>query len=889
MAFDAGSIEATLDLDRTPFNRGLDEAKADGDKFARKSYTATAKINVDDKEAQQSLNRIASATETTAARSGNTIGRALLNPMVIQFGLLPGLAAIAATGAGVAIGAIPLALAAAAAVLNKDNQLLISSWTTTWNTIKAQTADAASTISLDLSEIPYTIDAGFSRIEPLLTTLFENAGPEIKTFAEGVVDLGRNAFPGFYDAVAAGQPVMNGWKTLLAQTGLGVTEFFDALANRSNDIGTGLGYVGTLIRGLVGFVGELSGEFSGAWASSGREVTQVLGQVEDIILKIAAGGLPALSNSLNAFLTVIGGVLSVAAPFAQEIGGIGGYALAGVVGVKLLTSAFNGLKGAYELIAGIDIAGTLAKAEKPIFNFAASTGNVVAGLSGSERAGDAFFNTLNKLGPLVAGSAGLFGALAGGIAAVVIPTYLAAEHFADLQKQGADLGQSMALGGNAAKDAGAKLLDLESNADKLRKQISNLSQTQDHSHDILLQSQGGYSVASLSAGEYQSQLQDLNVELSAAEKAQADYEKQLGPVGLAQARASQALKDYNDAVTTYGANSPQAVAAQQAYATAVDGVDRAQRGAALATQDANQKMLDQQNIQLAAVGAGLSYQASVLNTQQAQKSLAESIAKTGTNSEQTKQATLAYQQALLQQIEAAGSAAKATHASGTASEQAAAQQQAQTQEILKLAAAAGSNAPPALLQLVAGLDATQIAAYQSTGKVDGLHQAVVTLPDGRTIKINVDDQGTPVINSVIRSLDSVPRVVNVALHVSTNANQSIQSALAYVPHASGGAANPGDLSLVGEQGPELRFEDRSGFYATYRQSQDILQAWNLQNRTSPSLGKTSPPVQNGTDQNTLSEALYAAVMRALNGAKLEIDGAGVARLVNKTNATNSTR
>lgn len=53
MSFDAGSIEATLDVDRSPFQTGLDQAKADGQEFADKTFTAT--LGLDDGTAKADL------------------------------------------------------------------------------------------------------------------------------------------------------------------------------------------------------------------------------------------------------------------------------------------------------------------------------------------------------------------------------------------------------------------------------------------------------------------------------------------------------------------------------------------------------------------------------------------------------------------------------------------------------------------------------------------------------------------------------------------------------------------------------------------------------------------------------------------------------------------
>lgn len=45
MSFDAGTLEAKLDVDRDPFQVGLDQAKADAEEFASKSYSVTLDVN----------------------------------------------------------------------------------------------------------------------------------------------------------------------------------------------------------------------------------------------------------------------------------------------------------------------------------------------------------------------------------------------------------------------------------------------------------------------------------------------------------------------------------------------------------------------------------------------------------------------------------------------------------------------------------------------------------------------------------------------------------------------------------------------------------------------------------------------------------------------------
>lgn len=64
MAFDAGSILSTLDVDRDPFQTGLDWARAEGKKFAKEKYSA--KLDLDVKKAREDLTAL--TAELTALR-----------------------------------------------------------------------------------------------------------------------------------------------------------------------------------------------------------------------------------------------------------------------------------------------------------------------------------------------------------------------------------------------------------------------------------------------------------------------------------------------------------------------------------------------------------------------------------------------------------------------------------------------------------------------------------------------------------------------------------------------------------------------------------------------------------------------------------------------------
>lgn len=284
---------------------------------------------------------------------------------------------------------------------------------------------------------------------------------------------------------------------------------------------------------------------------------------------------------------------------------------------------------------------------------------------------------------------------------------------------------------------------------------------------------------------------------------------------------------YNADLDRFGANSKITAGAQRNLAAASDNNANSQRNLALAAQDVNTKLNAQTTALLGDVSAGLGFQSSILGVTQAQQAYAASLKSTGAKSLATKQASIAYQQALLQEVNAAGAAAVAHDRNGTASDKAKVQQQAETATILGLAAAAGKNAPPALKQLEQGLTDSQIAAFNATGKIAGTKQAVITLPNGKKITINVDSDGVAVAKQTQQALDRLrSKVVTLTVleQIKTFPGSLLPGTGGRISHrAMGGPAMAGMPYVVGDGGgPEIFVPRQSGDIIGTRESADIL-------------------------------------------------------------------
>jgi hypothetical protein len=278
---------------------------------------------------------------------------------------------------------------------------------------------------------------------------------------------------------------------------------------------------------------------------------------------------------------------------------------------------------------------------------------------------------------------------------------------------------------------------------------------------------------------------------------------------------------YNADLDQFGAKAPQTITAQHNLAAATDANRGAQQALSNATQDANLQLLHQTDTMLNAINSDLGLQSSILSVTQAQKTYASSVKTSGKNSLQSKQASIAYQQSLIGEINAAEAAALAHHTNASASQQAKIQEQAETGTILGLAAAAGKNAPPALKQMVAGLNSSEIAAFAATGKIAGTRTEVLRLPNGKTIKIQVNSNGQAVTGQTQAEIDHMRgRAIPLTAvdHVTGTVNQIIRQNSGKVIHvelstsggaislghrAGGGPVTAGMPYIVGERRAEL--------------------------------------------------------------------------------------
>jgi hypothetical protein len=766
MAFNAGAIEATLDVQRNPFTEGLRKAQQQARDFEKKEFRAKLSVDADTNTARTNLERFRAAeankdinigvdvdtsqlsalrgqlaaagvripvnldkdgvsqqlgeivnnTEKTAARSGNAIGRALLNPLVLQFGLLPGIAAVAAAGSAVALGAIVLGFGALAGAAQKNNPLIKASYSNMWKDIKSDTETITAPMVPYLLGVSGQIKRGFDDLKPSLSTVFAVLGPQVQDAVGGLTGLAKNALPGVTIAALNSNHAIEGLANLLKSAGTGISGFFTEISYKQADVGKGATYMGQIIERVLTTLGTLLAQFSTAFASIGPNFVTTFTMLLNILTQVTQGGLGTFSATLNILLPILNAVLSIIQPIAAGLGSMGGILLGVIAGWKLLGGSVGLVTKAFGLLAPAAIASRFASLTPMLAGAADRFGDLTTRVTGSGKAGDIAERSMTKVGTAIGKAASALPILG----AAVIAGQAALDHFFPSADA---LAEKLTKGGFEAHEAAAKFSEYGDQTT-----IAGA-----------LQSQFGTSME-----DTLNKVEEMRGKMTGLERAQMD--------------ATAAQNDLTYAQKTFGDYSPQAATAQSLLATATDRVEEAQKAAADATKSHTDRIIEQTNLMLGEVGARLNYQAGLLSLETAQKSLNDATKQHGATSLEARNADVAYQQSLVQVVTAIGQRATAEAEAKGITDTAAYAASAMNAEILRLAEAAGNNAPPALRQMVAGLSDTALNAIGARREVDNAGNAIIHLPDGKTLTFPNDaDSARLKVQDLKAAVDAVPK------------------------------------------------------------------------------------------------------------------------------------
>jgi hypothetical protein len=322
VSFDAGSIEASLTLDRDPFNAGLRAARKDADDFERRKVTAT--VDADTTRAKQQLRslpdpkvQVQVATERLAASLAGVlrqVGSFKVTAVASLVALVP-----AAVGAATAVGGIGVAAAAAAApfgLLGLAIKQAMKAGTDEAKAFKQQTdlltvafgaatRDAANAALTGMSSALHDIRSVLPGLRDNFTGLGEEAGRSFtqlgqqlgstawRDFYALMIDTAAKALPSLTDALGSVLDIVRNIATagmpLFLRAVRGLADALGDLAKRTSNVEAlrasmerGAGVMGKLWQIAKNLAGVLGGVFSAATSGSASFLNSIVTATADL-------------------------------------------------------------------------------------------------------------------------------------------------------------------------------------------------------------------------------------------------------------------------------------------------------------------------------------------------------------------------------------------------------------------------------------------------------------------------------------------------------------------------------------------------------------------------------------------------------------------------------
>lgn len=213
---------------------------------------------------------------------------------------------VAGVGAAIAAGA-PLMTAAAGAlfagvgaVAAAQTVEVRAAWTNLGRDIRDSAVEDATVLVPVYTEMADRIGGAFRTLRPELRSTFEDSAPLIRSTTDGVIALATNGMPGLTRSIAGAGPVFDGFEHFLAETGQGLSDFFDALTTHSPAAGAAFASIGDLVGDLLPILGELLGQGAELASDVLPAVTTATGLALDV-LQLLGPILPEVVAGFVAF------------------------------------------------------------------------------------------------------------------------------------------------------------------------------------------------------------------------------------------------------------------------------------------------------------------------------------------------------------------------------------------------------------------------------------------------------------------------------------------------------------------------------------------------------------------------------------------------------------
>lgn len=540
-----------------------------------------------------------------------------------------------------------------------------------------------------------------------LEQAFENSVPVIEAAGDIIFTL----FGDMVRFTAQTKSMGEGLGDMFYEVGNGFTRFFETLVPYSDTLGRSFASLGGVAGDLVAMLGRFSGIISTGTAPGLESLRTTLQQLYDTGLALLEGALPGLTTAWLGFSTAVGTALAALEPIAPLLGTVVGSLAPFAVALK-----------AIDLITFGRIGAQFANLKTGIAASTTATGKAKTALSGLASIG---------FGPL-------------GIAAAAVGTALlvlgqrqqaaaqaAAEHKEQVRSLTAAIIEDNGVIGQATRQ-----YQLKQAADE-----GLINTARQFGIDTGLVTQ-----ALLGNKDAAAQVEAQTISLR---KPLLDLNGVTGDTRTKMIEQGEALMNLRFRTWDYNRAAREAAEAALVERAAMNGVTVE----ALKQMNALRQLYTQQ---MTMIDASLGLREAQHSLKGAQRATTKALNEHGRASREYKDAAFAEERAILQVRDATYQKTLEQNISRGEEKASAAAAKATDQAMLKLASTYGGRLPPVLRQYVSGMGETRAAAAGAKVSTNQLGDAVITLPNGKTIKLKADTaQAQAAINNLNNALNSI--------------------------------------------------------------------------------------------------------------------------------------
>lgn len=280
------------------------------EQYAAAQKKAAADVDNSGRQMEETVSRV-------AARANAAFDAKLFAGLSVG---LPAAAALGAAGVTAALGLIPALIVGLSAKFLIENDKVTNSFGTLADDVQGDAQRMASVLDGPLVAAAGNLRASYEKIRPEIQDVFAGSVPAVEQLTGAATDFAENAMPGVVASVSRSQPVLIGLRSLLGDTGAGLSDFLIGLSNGSEAAGQDLETLGHVVRDLEGFLGEFLANLAQGGSGPLNDFRGTLNQLEAMLLTVSSTGMPLLQGATGGFLGTVSGGLALLQTFVSLIG-----------------------------------------------------------------------------------------------------------------------------------------------------------------------------------------------------------------------------------------------------------------------------------------------------------------------------------------------------------------------------------------------------------------------------------------------------------------------------------------------------------------------------------------------------------------------------------------